>query len=155
MKLTRMLFVGLLVASIGGTAIANASTRRPTARRAQNATVELRETSLGKILVSASGFTLFEFTKDKKLKDNCVTISGCPEVWPPLEVTGTPTAGTGVNASLLSTITLPGGAKQVTYKGHPLYMYIHDVGPGETGYVGAFEFGGHWYALNAKGRAVK
>ncbi len=155
MKLTRTLFMGLLVLAVSGMAIANASARRPTARRAQSATVELRETSLGTILVSSSGFTLFEFTKDKRTKEKCVTITGCPEVWPPLEVTGAPTAGVGVNAALLSTITLPGGERQVTYKGHPLYMYSRDIGPGETSYVGAFEFGGYWYALKAKGQAVR
>ncbi len=65
------------------------------------------------------------------------------------------TAGAGVEAAKLSTITLPGGAHQVTYNGHPLYTYTGDAMPGETGYVGADEFGGHWYAQNAKAKPVK
>ncbi len=155
MKSSRMLFAGALIAAMSCVPIANASAHPPVAHRAQTATVDLRETSLGEILVTASGFTLFEFTKDRKDQDNCVKISGCPEVWPPLLVTGAPTAGAGLRASRLSTITLSSGASQVTYYGHPLYMYVGDHGPGETSYVGAHEFGGNWYALNAKGHKVK
>lgn len=155
MKPTRILCIGALVAAVSCAAIANASARTPVAHRAQSATIELRETSLGPILVNSSGFTLYMFTKDRKLTDNCVGITGCAGVWPPLEVTGTPTAGPGLTAKKLSTITLPGGAEQVTYAGHPLYMYSHDKGPGETSYVGATEFGGKWFALNAKGKKVK
>jgi predicted lipoprotein with Yx(FWY)xxD motif len=60
-----------------------------------------------------------------------------------------------VQASKLSSITLPGGAKQVTYMGHALYLYSGDEGPGETSYIGAREFGGSWYALTGAGRAVR
>lgn len=147
------LLAGAALAALALAAIATAHTLR--ARAAAGATVELRETALGKVLVNSAGFTVFEFTKDKKNKDACVTISGCTEVWPPLEVTGTPTAGTGVNGKMLKTIKLPSGASQVTYDGRPLYLYVGDSGPGETSYVGAKEFGGTWYALNAKGKKVK
>jgi predicted lipoprotein with Yx(FWY)xxD motif len=153
MRPTRLLFAGVLVAAVSWAAIASA--RPPVGHVAQTSTIELRETKLGKIITNSSGFTLFRFTKDAKNKDNCVGISGCPEVWPPLTVTGTPTAGPGLKASKLSTTTLPNGEKQVTYFGHPLYLYVGDKGPEETGYVGALEFGGHWYALNAKGGSVK
>lgn len=153
MKPTRVSFVGVLVAAASWAAVASA--RPPVGHSAQAATVELRETHLGKIIVNGSGFTLFEFTKDRKHKDSCVTISGCDEVWPPFTVTGTPTAGPGLVAKKLSTTTLPSGAKQVTYFGHPLYLYVGDKGPEETSYVGAHEFGGYWYALNAKGKAVR
>ena len=72
-----------------------------------------------------------------------------------LTTTGKPKAGPGVSASKLSTITLSGGAKQVTYAGHPLYLYSFASGPGDTSYVGAMQFGGSWYAINAAGHAVK
>lgn len=57
--------------------------------------------------------------------------------------------------SLLSAIKLSTGASQVTYAGHPLYLYRGDSGPGDTAYVGANEFGGSWDALDATGRAVR
>jgi hypothetical protein len=42
-----------------------------------------------------------------------------------------------------------------TYAGHPLYTYSADSGPGKTSYVGAKQFGGTWYAINASGGTVK
>ena len=63
----------------------------------------------------------------------------------------TPTGGSGVKASLLSTTS----GRQVTYAGHPLYTYTGDSGPGKTSYVGVKAFGGTWYAINASGGTVK
>ena len=34
-------------------------------------------------------------------------------------------------------------------------MYSFNKGPGETGYVGAKEFGGKWFALNGMGKKFK
>ena len=133
-----------------------ASTRSapPAARPALFHTVELHKTKLGKILVNSSGSILYEFTKDRPKKDNCVKISGCSKVWPALS-SSKPTAGPGVKASLLSTITLPGGAKQVTYAGRPLYLYSEASERGETSYVGVSHFGGKWLGVNAAGGTVK
>ncbi len=119
------------------------------------ASVQLRHTRLGEILVSSSGSTLFEFTRDRGDHDSCVSVKGCSQVWPALRASGKPTVGTGLRSSLLSTITLAGGVKQLTYAGHPLYTYSGAYGAGETAYVGAKEFGGTWYALSASGAAVK
>jgi predicted lipoprotein with Yx(FWY)xxD motif len=110
---------------------------------------------LGKVLTTASGFTLYEFTKDGPKKDVCAKIKGCLTVWPAMESASKPTAGPGVRAALLSTIELPGGTHQVTYAGHPLYIYSDDSGPGQTAYVGIKQFGGTWEAVSASGRAVK
>jgi predicted lipoprotein with Yx(FWY)xxD motif len=156
MKRHHTLLAGALAAALLAVAgIASAAAKPIRAHEATGATVALRETSLGMILVNSAGFTLYEFSKDKKNSDTCVTISGCDEVWPLLETSGAPIAGEGVNAKKLSTITVPGGGSQVTYYGHPLYTYVGDKGPGETSYVGAKEFGGTWYALTAKAKKVK
>src|SRR5689334_18378179 len=121
---------------------------------ASAATVELRSTALGEVLTDSNGFTLFMFSIDQRRTDNCEPIVNCTKVWPPLTVEEAPTAGPGVNASKLKTITLPSGAKQVTYRGHALYGYIGNHGPAETSYVGVFAFQGYWYAVNAQGRRV-
>jgi predicted lipoprotein with Yx(FWY)xxD motif len=121
---------------------------------AKHSTVKLSKTSLGKILVSSSGRTLYMFTRDARNKDRCAKISNCPSIWPALTVNGKPTAGPGVKASLLGTIRLAHGVKQVTYAGHPLYTYQGDTGPGQTSYVGVNQFGGNWYAVNAGGHKV-
>ncbi len=116
--------------------------------------VYLRKTKLGKILVNTAGSTLFEFSKDRPKKDTCVKQSGCTTSWIPQEETGKPTAGPGVRAFLLSTINVQ-GLRQLTYAGHPLYIDAATTGPGQTSYVGTKQFGGSWYAINAKGRSVK
>jgi len=130
----------------GGVAVAHAS---------RAASVDLRHTSVGTILTTASGVVLYEFTRDHAGQDSCVKISGCSSAWPALQTSGTPTAGAGVRSSLLSSIRLPSGARQVTYAGHPLYLFSDDSTPGSTSYVGVVEFGGAWDALNASGGAVR
>jgi predicted lipoprotein with Yx(FWY)xxD motif len=148
-----MLFAGVLLAVVGWAATAGA---RPTARTAGVATVEVRMTNRGPILVNgATGFTLYEFTHDMKFQNSCVMISGCAEVWPALETSGAPMAGPGIRAKKLSTIMLPNGHMQVTYAGHALYGYTGDTSPGETSYIGINAFGGLWYGVNKKGKAVK
>ena len=125
----------------------------PSGAAASTVQVKLSSTSVGKIL-TFSGFTLYRFTRDTKNNDVCVKISGCTSIWPPLTTTGAPTAGAGVKSSLLSTIGIRGGRRQVTYAGRPLYRYAFDS-RGSTAYVGASQFGGNWYALNAFGGTVK
>ena len=144
-------FLAVALASAASAATVASAQSLPAARSSAAATVQLRHTSLGSILVSSSGRTLYEFTKDRGNKNSCVAISGCSAVWPSLKASGRPTAGAGIKASLLSTTT----GNQVTYAGHPLYTYTGDSGPGKTSYVGVRAFGGTWYALNASGGTVK
>jgi predicted lipoprotein with Yx(FWY)xxD motif len=155
MNRTRILLATLLAGAVGSAAIADAHARSTSAQAAKVAKVELRKTKLGRILVNSSGFTLYRFMIDPRNKDRCVMVSECPQVWPPLTSSGRPLAGPGVNSSLLSTIRLPSGKKQVTYAGHPLYLYAPATERGETAYAGTIQFGGAWDALNAAGRAVK
>lgn len=150
MKRTCILLLGVLLATATASTFASA---RPSARSSLFHSVELRKTKLGKILVNPAGSILYEFTKDSPKKDTCEKISGCSAIWLALPAQGKPSAGAGVRASLLSSITLPGGVSQVTYAGHPLYIY--EAAPTLISYVGAKQFGGKWYAINAKGQAVK
>jgi predicted lipoprotein with Yx(FWY)xxD motif len=146
----------VLAGAASAATVAGAQGGIPAAHAARGAArVTLRHTSLGAILATSSGFTLYEFTRDHAGANSCVHISGCSETWPALQTSGRPTAGPGVKASLLSTTRLPGGKTQVTYAGHPLYRYSGDSGPGETSYVGEKLFGGRWYAVNASGGTVK
>jgi predicted lipoprotein with Yx(FWY)xxD motif len=119
------------------------------------AKLKLRHTSVGTILVSSRGFTLYAFTRDAKNKDACQKIKACLKLWPAVTTSGRPLAGTGVKRSLIGTIRLANGKKQVTYAGHPLYTYVGDSAPGQTYYVNFFQFGGYWPAVNASGRELK
>jgi predicted lipoprotein with Yx(FWY)xxD motif len=144
-----------LLAMGGLTAVAAAA---PIALAASGTpTVGLTKTGKGMILTN-KGYTLFAFSRDKANKDNCVKVKGCTSVWPPLVTKGTPKAGKGVNQSLLGTIKLPNGKKQVTYNKHPLYRYKPDLSShtkADTYYIGTFLEGGYWWGLNASGKLVK
>ena len=158
MKSTLRRWRMLLILAVGITALAAGSatsSASTTASAATAATVRLIHTSKGKILGSTRGFTLYMFTADRRNSDRCIKKSGCTSIWSPYTVKGRPTAGTGIRRSLLGTIRLPSGRHQVTYAGHPLYRYSGDSGPASTFYIGASQFGGRWFALNAAGKEVR
>lgn len=104
----------------------------------------------GSYLVDAKGMTLYLYTKDSAGTSVCT--GGCANNWPPLTVSGQPSAGTGVTASLLGTITRADGSTQVTYNGHPLYYYKSDSAAGDENGQGV---GGVWYVVSASGDAMK
>jgi predicted lipoprotein with Yx(FWY)xxD motif len=155
MKRAPLLLAGLIVAATSTAAVASVAGGAARSHGGRAAKVQLRHTGVGKVLVDSSGFTLYRFSKDPRNGDTCVKIGECTNLWPPLTSGGRPIAGPGVRAALLSTIKLPGGGRQVTYAGHPLYRYAAATEKGETGYVGAQQFGGSWYALNSAGGSVK
>jgi predicted lipoprotein with Yx(FWY)xxD motif len=145
-----------MIAALSGFATAAIAPLGAGARStSKSTTIEIRSTALGKALVNGSGFTVYVFTRDGRNRDTCVGISGCTGVWPVVRTTGAPSAGIGVKRSLLGTIKLADGIRQVTYAGHPLYSYSGDSSRGATGYVGARQFGGSWYAITAAGKLVK
>jgi predicted lipoprotein with Yx(FWY)xxD motif len=117
-----------------------------------NASVSLRKTNLGPILVNTKGHTLYLFVKDRNAKSSCN--GSCARFWPPLLSRGKPTAGPGVRASLLGTTKRGNGSLQVTYNRHPLYTYANDKQAGQTKGEGNSLFGAKWWAVSAKGRAV-
>ena len=47
--------------------------------------------------------------------------------WPALSTTGAPVAGAGVDGRLLGSVYRPGIGRQVTYAGHPLYVFHADA----------------------------
>ena len=128
-----------------------AATAAPTTAAAQGgggATVSVATSKLGDILVDAQGRTLYAFTKDKG--DQSVCSGQCADNWPAL--TGTATAGTGVQAGLLSSAMQANGSTQVTYGGKPLYYFAGDAKPGDTNGQGV---GKVWFVVGADGELVK
>lgn len=51
----------------------------------------------------------------------------CAVHWPPLLTSKQPEAGPGVNQHALGIIVRPDGTQQVTYNGHPLYLFANDA----------------------------
>jgi predicted lipoprotein with Yx(FWY)xxD motif len=114
------------------------------------ATVEVRRTRLGRVLVNANGRTLYLFLEDSRTKSSCY--GGCARVWPPLLVSRKPRAGEGVNAAKLSTYPRRHSRlRQVAYNGHFLYTTDADERPGQTEGQGFF---GTWFVVSPKGRQI-
>ena len=124
----------------------------PTTSR-QSATVDQATAgNLGQILVDAKGRTLYLFQKDTGTNSACT--GACATNWPPLPDAGTPTVGTGLTAAKVGTTMRSDGTQQVTYNGHPLYLYVGDQKPGDTNGQGINAFGGGWFVLSPAGDMV-
>jgi predicted lipoprotein with Yx(FWY)xxD motif len=149
--ITRMLAVLALTVALGLIGFLAAGSIARSATRT-SATVSLRKTKLGLILVNSRGHTLYLFAKDRNGKSACS--GSCARFWPPLLSHGTPTSGPGVRASLLGTTRRSTGSLQVTYNRHPLYTYALDKQSGQTNGENNLAFGARWYAVSAKGTAV-
>ena len=93
--------------------------------------VAAQHDEFGSYLTDSEGMTLYVYTTDDKNLSKC--ISTCPLLWPPLRTVAGPSAGKGVTADLLGTITRIDGSMQVTYNGRPLYYFSNDDKPGDTG----------------------
>jgi len=86
--------------------------------------VSTKSTSIGTILVTSSGKTLYIDSADKPPHFACT--GACLKTWPPLKAIGSVKAAGAAKSSLLGTTKGPGG-KTVTYGGHPLYTYLSDT----------------------------
>jgi predicted lipoprotein with Yx(FWY)xxD motif len=155
MRLRKISTVALVTLGVAIIGTAAATAHSDHAAAARSFTVKLASSSAGKLLVNgANGHTLYQFSKDSKNHDACMKISGCAQIWPPLTVSGKPSAGAGVSASLLGTIKLSNGKSQVTYAGHPLYTYSADSTAAATDYLGFSAFNGTWRGVSATGKGI-
>src|SRR3954447_18962070 len=85
----------------------------------------VRTTSLGTILADGRGFTLYAFEADQGTTSACS--GACATAWPPAAATSaSPQAGAGVTQSLVGQTMRADGTTQLTYAGHPVYLFTHD-----------------------------
>jgi predicted lipoprotein with Yx(FWY)xxD motif len=143
---------GAVAGGCGGGAATAASSSPPKTASGQAATVGISNTGIGQVLVNTQGRTLYLFKADQGTKSACT--GACAAAWPPLLAKGKPTLGKGINASLVGTATRPEGTTQVTFNGHPLYLFAHDQKAGETNGQGVSAFGAAWFALNSAGNQI-
>jgi predicted lipoprotein with Yx(FWY)xxD motif len=104
-------------------------TPKPTA--APKLTIHSGSTSLGTVLVSSDGLTLYFHAGDTSTHSTCT--GSCATAWPPLLVKAGAkvSGGSGVHGTF-GTFKRGDGTTQVTYKGHPLYGWTGDSYPGDT-----------------------
>lgn len=79
-------------------------------------------------------------------------MDACAQIWPPLVVTGSATAGSGLDQATLTTITRADGSTQVKYGDFPLYYFATDTAVGQTNGQGV---GGKWYVVGANGQLIQ
>jgi predicted lipoprotein with Yx(FWY)xxD motif len=120
----------------------------PAATRRRGPRLTLRDSQFGPVLFDGRNRALYLFTRDPRNKTRCY--GACAAAWPPFYAKARPRAGRGVDRSLLGTIERRDGRRQVTYKGQALYFYVDDP-RGQVLCNDVFEFGGTWYAVDAKG----
>ena len=107
---------------------------------------------LGDVVVDGQNRTVYLFKRDTPGKSAC--FGPCAQNWPPVRVSGKPVAGPGIKASLLGTAARSDGKPQVTYNGHPVYLYVGDNAPAATNGQGVMAFGGAWFAVSPAGTQV-
>lgn len=142
---------GILAGCSTGVGTTTSFTVTPTT--AHGVTVSTELSPAGRILATAGGRTLYDFTPDTPTSSAC-TSGLCVRLWPPLLTTGTPTVGRGLRPSLVGTIRRPDGQLQVTYGGHPLYTWLGDSEPGMITGQAIVNVGGYWYVISPDGQQV-
>jgi predicted lipoprotein with Yx(FWY)xxD motif len=150
---TALVVTALAVAGCGSSGGSNAaSPSPPKTANGQSATVGVANENLGKILVDSQGRTLYLFERDSGTKSACT--GACAVEWPPLLATSKPTVGSGAKAAVVATSARPDGKPQITYNGHPLYLFSADQKAGDTNGQGVNAFGGLWYVLSSSGNEI-
>jgi predicted lipoprotein with Yx(FWY)xxD motif len=156
--LTTLAAAGLALAACGGSSGSGGTASGQTsaagtssaAAVATGAVLKTASTSLGTVVVTGAGKTVYAFDKDTKNSGKSVCNTGCIGLWPAVTTTsGSPTAA-GVSAKL-GTITRADGTKQITLDGRPLYTYAGDSGAGAVSGQGVK---GIWWAVTPSGSEV-
>ena len=155
--LAAMLIAAGYGSSANGSAYSKSSNDSAAVASAHHATgatqVRVASSRLGRIVVDGKGHTLYLFEKDKNRHSACY--GPCATYWPPLLTKGSPLAQTGVNQQLVGTTQRTDGTEQVTYAGHPLYLFLLDKQPGQTNGEGSQDFGAGWDALSQAGNKIE
>ncbi len=162
--------------------VASASTGRPAAARhhavvahaGHGTEISVLDGQFGAQLVVGSGqfagYSVYSITSDSTTHFGCTTVKfsigpgatlSCTgplndqsQEWPPVLTTAAPKAGPGVTQSLLGSVFRKGLGHQVTYGGHPLYLF--DNSPGQVTGEGFDEpslppFLGSWWLVSPAG----
>ena len=103
----------------------------PASSPVQTVVMKAETTRAGMVLANGSGLTLYYFSADKPGSGTSVCTGGCAGAWPPLAAPVKAPAGVHLPGPL-GVITRPGGVRQVTLNGFPVYTYVGDKAPGQV-----------------------
>ena len=107
-------------------------------------------TPLGEIVTDGDGRTLYMFSTDGKDATVSACTGACLKAWPPALAGSSPPSVTGVDGRIGS-IAAPGGGKQLTLGGWPLYYYSRDAAAGDTK---GQAVGNVWWVLDGTGSPI-
>ena len=112
---------------------------------AATSTVKIAQSaSLGSILTDANGMTLYTYKDDVPNSGVSSVPANIAPNWPPLTISLRGSGRADRPAGQLSAFALPGGSKQVEYKGMPLYLFVGDKKAGDTNGQGLIN---KWYVV--------
>lgn len=152
MRRPAILLPVLAAALLGVLGVPGADAEAAAKGKPKGAKVRIGESDYGRVVMNGRGEALYLFDIEDRPVSECY--GECAAAWPPFLTRGRPVAGRGVDPKLLGTTRRADGRRQVTYRGHPLYYYVHDA-PGLINCQDVFEFGGLWLLVNARGAAVR
>jgi predicted lipoprotein with Yx(FWY)xxD motif len=107
-------------------------------------------TALGEVVTDGDGRTLYMFSTDGKDATQSACTGACLRAWPPALMGSTAPSINGVTGTIGS-IPAPGGGRQLTLGGWPLYYYAKDAAVGDTK---GQAVGNVWWVLDGSGSAV-
>jgi predicted lipoprotein with Yx(FWY)xxD motif len=142
--------LGLVLTSCVGGRV-SPLTSAPTTNPSFSLTVQ--NSPVGPILATGEGATLYDFVPDTPTHSACLNV-GCVFQWPPLLVSDATQVGPGVTRSFVGTLKRPDGSTQLSYNGHPLYLYVRDTKAGEVMGQAIDQGGGLWYVLSPSGKEI-
>jgi predicted lipoprotein with Yx(FWY)xxD motif len=117
--------------SSGGSAAGAGSTpQSQPALSGSASTLKTMSTSIGTVLVDASGHTVYELVGDSAAKQTCT--GGCLAIWPAVQANGS----------------------QVIVNGHPAFTFAADSSAGQTKGQNVTDQWGRWVALDASGNPI-
>jgi predicted lipoprotein with Yx(FWY)xxD motif len=128
----------VVAATLALAVAAAASAARPERLVATATNAKLHET----VLVTTAQRTLYTLSAERRGRFVCV--KGCLSFWTPLTVAAgrTPSGAAGLGA-----VTRPGGTRQVTFRGLPLYTFNGDHRRGDANGEGVKDVG-VWHAAS-------
>ena len=112
----------------------------------RGAALKVSHTRVGPVLASSRGRTLYYYSADKRHSGKSACTGTCATAWPPLAAPVKAPAGVRLPGKL-GVITRPGGFRQVTLNGYPLYFYIGDKTAGQVTGNG---IGRAWHVIKIK-----
>lgn len=107
-------------------------------------------TPLGDVVTDGNGMTLYIFTKDSKGTTKSACSGPCLAAWPVALMGSSAPKATGITGTVGS-IAAPGGGKQVTLNGRPLYYFAKDQAAGDALGQGVLNV---WWVLGTTGEPI-